>query len=107
MFPVFIAVLSNDEIKSRIRENYEYFLTYIDAESVSVWLQIERVIAGDRWRQVLSKESTPKDKNSALLDCLFDSSDPNAFTVLRTALEKENHWLLFFVDKPFKSSSKG
>ena len=106
MFSVLTAVLSNDEIKSRIRENYEYFLTYIDAESVSVWLQTERVIACDRWRQIQSTKS-PKDKNRALLDCLFNSSDPNAFTVLRTALEKENHWLLFFIDKPFKSSSKG
>ena len=101
------VVLSNDEIKSRVEQNYQAFLSDIDAESLCDWLQTERVIPRDKVRQILSSESAPKDKNSALLDCLFDSSDPNAFTVLRKALEIEHHWLLTIIDQPSKSSAKG
>ena len=74
----------------------------IDCYTLSDYLIQHRVLMREKWEQIQSTEPTDRRKNRALMNWLLDTNNPEAFPVLRDALDKENHWLLEVIDRPTK-----
>lgn len=74
----------------------------IDCYTLSDYLIQHRVLTREKWEHIQSTEPTDRRRNRALMNWLLDTNNPEAFPVLRDALDKENHWLLEVIDRPTK-----
>lgn len=89
-----VASLTNDEIKRRIKVNFEKFVSDVEPATLSDRLIQENVIISDRWQAIRHDNPTQRDQCRALLTHLFSSQHPRAFLVVLEALSKETHYLL-------------
>src|SRR6218665_72384 len=85
---------SNEKIRQRVQSIYPAFTTDVDPDRLSDYLKKEGIISIPQYQEICNKNATPSCRCRALLDFLMSGSNPNAFLVVRDALEKENHYLL-------------
>src|SRR6218665_3326281 len=89
---------SNEKIRQRLQSIYPAFTTDVDPDRLSDYLKKEGIISIAQYQEICGKHKTSHCRCRALLDFLLSGSNPNAFVVVRNALEKENHYLLSALD---------
>ena len=93
-----LGSITNDEVRHRIKNVYAKFVSDVDPDRLSDWLVQETVITIDEKQRIRNTNHTTTDRCRALLDRLLSIQHPRAFLVVRQALQKENHYLLEFID---------
>ena len=97
---VIVGVLTNDEIKRRIRNNFSRFMSEVPPTLLTDRLIQEKVITSDMWERISQEYLTPKSQCQALLTHLLSIQHPKAFIIVREALQEKGHSLLESIDNP-------
>lgn len=94
----YIGSFTNDEIKLRIQKVYAQFVSDVDPDRLSDWLIQGNVLTIDEKHRIRNPNHAKTDRCRALLDHLLATQHPRSFHIVRQALQKENHYLLEYID---------
>lgn len=97
LYPI-VGSLTNDEIKNKVWQIFEKFVSDVEPAPLSDWMIQENIITSNRLLAIRHENPTPRDHCQALLNHFFSSQHPRAFLFLREALSKENHHFLEVID---------
>ena|SRR6218665_429329 len=95
---VIVGVLTNDEIKRRIRNIFSQFVSEVQPTLLTDRLIQRKVITNDRWERIRQENPTPKSQCEALLTYLLSIQHPRAFVIIWKALHEHGHFLLKSID---------
>ena len=94
-----ISLPENERIRHRITDMYADFVQHVDPTSSVIDYLIQHRIINPEVAQQLREKATRQDSCRAMLDKLRSSGNPQAFVVLRKALEQDYPYVVDRIDE--------
>ena len=89
----------NERIRHRVTDTYSYFVQTVDPKGHVMDVLIERRVVNEEIAEQLRRKETRQDRCRSMLHELLSSGNPEAFVVLRTALQRDYEYVVKNIDK--------
>ena len=91
---------NNEKMKYCLVGMYKQFVDEVEPASI-LDLLIQKRIINTEEREKIVRHTTKKEQCRALLDKLFSTSNPEAFLVLKEALDEDYQWIADQLDENY------
>ena len=89
----------NERIRHRITDMYANFVRQVDIRGNILDLLIQRRVVNEEVAERLRRKETRQDRCRSLLHELLNGGNPEAFIVLRTALQEDYRFVVDTIDE--------
>ena len=98
-------LLEDDRIRSAITKMWSDFVNNVDPKGYIMDVLIQHRVVSEDTAEKLCKKETRQDRSVSMLNRLLKDGNPQAFVVLRTALQEEYRYMVDKIDESTSGAS--